>query len=180
MLARVLLVHTDERAWRIGADGEQKVASQLDRLNRMDSRWLALHSVPVGRNGADIDHVVIGPSGVFTLNAKHHPGARIWVGGNTFMVNGIRQPYIRNSRNEAKRASRLLSAACGFQVPVAGMVVPVNADQLTIKSPPQDVCVVNRMALVKWFRRRPQILADRTIGAIYEAARRSITWQPFA
>jgi hypothetical protein len=178
--ARALGVHTDERAWRIGADGEAKVAAQLDRLRRKDGRWLALHSVPVGRHDADIDHIVIGPGGVFVLNAKHHPAARIWVGGNTFMVNGNRRPYIHNSRAEATRASRLLTNACGFPVPVTGIVVPVNADRLTIKTPPRDVHVVNRMALVRWFRRRPDTLSEWTIGAIFDAARRSTAWQTVA
>ena len=65
--SRVLGVKTDERAWRVGAKGEEKVASELAKL---DARWRVLHAVEVGENGSDIDHVVIGPPGVFTLNAK--------------------------------------------------------------------------------------------------------------
>jgi hypothetical protein len=97
---------TEERAWRIGADGEQAVAAQLTRLG---PSWRVLHAVRVGDHGSDIDHVVIGPAGVFTVNAKHHPNTSIWVGGDTFMVNGQRVPYVRNSRHEARRAARRLS-----------------------------------------------------------------------
>lgn len=178
MVARVLGVHTDERAWRIGADGEQKVAGQLAKLAKKDPRWHYLHAVPVGVNGADIDHLVIGPGGVFSLNAKHHPGGNVWVGGNTLMINGQRQPYIRNSRHEAQRASRLLTAACGFLVPVTGMVVPVGANNITIKTPPDDVHVVNRMALSRWLRARAEVLSLEHLEAVYGAARRSTTWQP--
>lgn len=39
-----------------------------------------LHSIPVGTGRGDIDHVVIGPPGVFTINTKHHPGRRLDVG----------------------------------------------------------------------------------------------------
>jgi hypothetical protein len=102
-------VHTNERAWRLGAAGEIRVGVQLDKLTRRDPRWHTLHSVPVGTRGSDIDHVVIGPGGVFTINTKHHPGAEIWVGGDTVLVNGVRQAYVRNSRHEAERAGRLLS-----------------------------------------------------------------------
>ena len=87
-VARLVGVHTEERAWRIGADGEELVGAQLDKLIRKDPRWKALHAIEVGDKGSDIDHLVIGPGGVFTLNTKHHPKAKIWVGGNTFMVNG--------------------------------------------------------------------------------------------
>lgn len=176
VLARVMGVHTDERAWRLGADGEVLVAAQLGKLTRRDARWRCLHSIPVGEKGADIDHLVVGPGGVYTLNAKHHPGARIWVGGDVLMVNGSRQPYIRNSRHEALRASRLISAACGFSVVVSGVVVPVNADDITIKKQPTDVHVMNRRRLRRWLRRRPQILDDATCDAIFEQARRSTTW----
>ncbi|HEX2027330.1 MAG TPA: nuclease-related domain-containing protein, partial [Nitriliruptorales bacterium] len=94
LAARALGLHTDERAWRIGAVGEEKVAARLDRLS---DEWKVLHALPVGTQGSDIDHLVVGPGGVFTVNAKHHPDARIWVGGDAFLVNGSRQPYVRNS-----------------------------------------------------------------------------------
>jgi hypothetical protein len=177
-VARALRLHTEERAWRIGADGEEMVAAQLHRLAKKDPRWKFLHAIPIGENGSDIDHVVIGPGGVYTMNAKHHPRSSVWVGGNTFMVNGQKQPYIRNSRHEAARASRLLSAACGFPVSVVGMVVPVGANSLKVKEPPEDVKIVNRMGLRNWFRKRPVVLTDDQVATVFEAARRSTTWHP--
>lgn len=101
VLGRLVNVHTDERAWRIGADGEAHVGAQLEKLARKDPRWRVLHAVPVGERGSDIDHVVIGPAGVFTINTKNHPGAKVWVGKDQLRVNGHTQPYIRNSRFEA-------------------------------------------------------------------------------
>ena len=178
MLARVLRVHNDERAWRVGADGEEMVAARLAKLAGKDSRWKFLHAVPVGERGSDIDHVVVGPGGVFTLNAKHHPKAKIWIGGDTMMVNGQRVPYVRSSRHEASRAARLLTAACGWPVEVRGVVVPVNAAEITVKTAPQDVTVVPRMQLHRWLRKQPVVLSDDQVEQVYAAARRSTTWQP--
>jgi hypothetical protein len=149
-VTRVLRVLTDERAWRIGADREEKVAARLAKLVKRDPRWHVVHAIPVGENGADIDHLVVGPAGVFTLNSKHHPDAKIWIRGDTFLVNGHGQPYVRNSRHEARRAARLLAAATGCPVPVTGVVMPVGAADLVIKQLPDDVAIVNRMRLVKW------------------------------
>ncbi|WP_448616217.1 nuclease-related domain-containing protein [Modestobacter sp. URMC 112] len=176
-LLKLLGVHTEERAWRIGADGEEKVAAQLQKLMQRDPRWRALHAIPVGSRGSDIDHVVIGPGGVFTLNAKHHPGARIWVGGGTFMVNVVRQPYVRNSRHEATRAARLLSAACGVRIEVRGVVVPVGARTMTIKTPLDDISVVPRRQLASWLAFTQRALDERTLELVYERARRSSTWR---
>ena len=136
LLARALGIHTDERAWRIGADGEERVAARLAKLAKKDPRWRSLHAIPVGNRGSDIDHVVIGPGGVFTLNTKHHPGAKIWVGGDTFMVDGHKQPYIRNSRHEASRAAKLLTSACGFPVHVEGGVTDRRRERVETRRKP--------------------------------------------
>ena len=176
-LARLIGAKTTERAWRIGADGEQAVAAQLAKLGR---EWHVLHAVRVGENGADIDHVVIGPSGVFTVNSKNHPGKRVWVGGDTFMINGFRVPYIRNSRHEARRAARLLTQQAGFPVEVSGVVAVMGAHRgFTIRSQPKDgaVVVVPRKHICEHLLTRPQRLTAREIDAIYGVARRSSTWE---
>jgi hypothetical protein len=178
LAARILGIHTEERAWRIGADGEEKVASQLAKLAKADGRWRYLHAIPVGTNGCDIDHIVIGPGGIYTLNSKHHPGSTIWVAGNTFLVNGQYQPYLRNSRHEAQRASRLLTRACGRTVVAIGVVVPVGADKVAIKTVPTDVHVVPGMQLVAWLRKRDEVLERHDVDVVFEAARRSTTWLP--
>lgn len=176
-LARVLGVHTPERAWRIGAKGERLVADELAKLSRRDSRWTAIHAIPVGTRGADIDHLVLGPGGIFTLNTKHHPDAEVWVGGETFIVNGSRVPYIRNARHEAGRATRLLTQAAGRPVPVTGLVVPVGAKApLTIKSQPRGVFVVARRDLVTWMSGQGQIWDAADLTAVWDVARRSSTW----
>ena len=115
--------------------------------------------------------------GVFTLNAKHRPGARVWVGGDTLIVNGQWQPCVRNTRHEAARASRLLSAACGFPVSATGVVALVGADDIKIKTSPEDVCIIGRFQLVRWLREQPATLDAATIAGVFGAARKSTTWQ---
>lgn len=180
-LRRLLNVHTDERAWRIGADGEEAVGEQLEKLARKDPRWRVLHAVPVGERGSDIDHLVVGPAGVFTINAKHHPGARIWVGKDQLRVNGHIEPYIRNSRFEATRASRTLAAVVGFEVPVDALIILFGVDDITIKTEPGEkdgstVHVKYRRQAVRWLGKQPDRLTDAQVEAIYEQARRSTTW----
>jgi len=177
LVARVMRVHTDERAWRIGADGEEKVAAQFDKVLKKDPRWQFIHAIPVGTRGSDIDHLVIGPGGVFTVNTKNHPNAKLWVGGDTFLVNGNRQPYVRNARHEAARAAKLLTEACGFPVHVEGVIAPVNAIEVTIKTAPKDVHVVPRRQIAKWLLRHGDVLSHDQQTELFDAARRSTTWR---
>lgn len=176
-LARLFDVKTEERAWRIGADGEEAVAAQIATLG---PQWRVLHAVRVGERDADIDHVLIGPAGVFTVNAKHHPGGSVWVGGDTFIVNGQRVPYVRNSRHEAARASRLLTQHAGFPVDVVGLIAVVGAHRgFTVKQQPRDgaVVVVARRQLPGYLQGLPARFDVRRLEAIGEGARRSTTWR---
>lgn len=145
-LARTFDMKTDERAWRVGAGGEETIGARLEKLRRHG--WHVLHAVPVGDRGSDIDHVVIGPGGVWTLNTKTHPGKSVWVGKHQIRVDGHRTDYLRNSRHEADRASRLLTDACGFPVFVKGALVFLTGTlipDVTIKQAPEDVAILDRM-----------------------------------
>ena len=105
VLARVLGVHTEERAWRIGADGEERVAAQLAKVAKKDPRWRFLHAIPVGDRGSDIDHLLIGPGGVFTVNAKNHPRRKDL--GRRKHLHGERTPSALCAQQPARsRASR--------------------------------------------------------------------------
>lgn len=173
MLARLAHVHTDERAFRIGAKGEEIVGRRLDRLG---PAWHVLHSVQVGNDDADIDHVVIGPGGVFTINTKHHPGGRAWIGRWAIKIDGQNVPYLRNSRFEAARAADLLSAACGFPVDVQAAIAIITT-RFDLKQQPEDVFVGGPRSVTRWIEKRPLVLTPDEVAAIYEHARRDTTWR---
>lgn len=53
-----------------GAAGEEHVGSLLEELS--DGGWQVIHDVSLGRG--NVDHILIGPAGVFTVETKSHPG----------------------------------------------------------------------------------------------------------
>lgn len=176
--ARLFNVHTDERAWRVGAEGEEAVGARLEKLRQHG--WYLLHSVPVGARDSDIDHVVLGPGGVFTVNTKNHPGGKIWVAKYQMRVNGQPVPYLRNARHEAERASKQLTRAAGFPVAVRSCVVVLTGTlipEVTYRDMPDDVMVLDRMDVPRWFKKRAPVLTAEQVDAIYDVARRSDTWR---
>ena len=172
-VARVLGVKTDERNWRVGAKGEEKVAKELEKLG---PHWRVLHAVEVGDRGSDIDHIVIGPAGVFTLNTKRHPGGKAWVAERAVRLNRQRTDYLRNSRHEGARASRLLSAAHGSSIEVQPVIVFVDLHEFEVKRQPPDVYVTTRKRLIKWLEALPIVLDSATIESVFDTARLSTTW----
>jgi hypothetical protein len=163
--------------WFWGALGEIAVGRVLAELG---PEWRVVHAVPVGERDSDIDHVVIGPGGAFTLNTKRHAGKDVWVAGRTFMVTGQRQDHIRNSEHEAKRAAKLLTAAVGRPVPVRPVVVVVDPKKLTIREKPREVVVLTSVQLARWFRRLDEVLTPAEVAELADAARRPGTWRKAA
>ncbi|WHM30790.1 nuclease-related domain-containing protein [Streptomyces sp. BPPL-273] len=87
-----------------GLAGEKRVGAELDRLRRHG--WQVLHSIPLA-NDVDLDHLLIGPGGVFSINTKYHQGRVVWVGDDSVKVDhGKPAPYARKSRAEARRVAR--------------------------------------------------------------------------
>jgi hypothetical protein len=53
-----------------GASAEEHVGSLLDELPREE--WHVIHDASVGHG--NVDHILIGPAGVYTIETKSHPG----------------------------------------------------------------------------------------------------------
>ena len=164
-------------AMELGVLGERAVAEELDELVGLDPRWTFLNSIPVGTHRADIDHLVVGPGGVFTVNSKHHHDGHAWVGEDALMVNHVWQHYVRESRSEAERASSLLSSASGTGVTAKGLVVFVGLARLTVKAQPTDVHVLEQSELINFMVNQPPRLDDRTADIVLRSARLSCTWK---
>jgi hypothetical protein len=176
-ITRALDVKTDERAFRVGADGEESVGARLDRLTKHGCH--VLHSIPVGSRGSDIDHLVITKGGVYPVNTKRHPGGKIWVGEKAILVNGQKTDYLRNSRYEGERVRKVLLAHLGVEVPVKPVLVFLTGTvlpQVTVKQMPHDVLVLDRMDVPGAFKRTPDRMTKEMIEKVYEIARRSTTW----
>jgi hypothetical protein len=163
----------DSLSWYRGAVGEIAIGRILERLG---PDWTVLHAVPVGAGASDIDHVLIGPPGVFTLNTKNHTGQAVWVAGRTLMVAGQKQRHLYNAAHEASRAAALLTRIVGNPVPVTGVVVILSPKSLTVKAKPEGAAVVTDTRLLAWIRHQPVILTPGQIRMIADAAAQPRTW----
>jgi hypothetical protein len=118
---------------------------------------------------------VIGPGGVFSLNAKNYAGGRVWVAGNACLVNGQKTAYLSKARAEAERVGRHLQTQLGREVPVRAVIV-VIADELRLKEHPSGVEVVSRRDIVRWLRRQKVLLSHADALGVAAAASRPTTW----
>ena len=60
------------KAWRTGAGGEERLGRRLN--DELDGRAAVLHDRKMPGTSANIDHIVIGPNGVWVIDAKRYEG----------------------------------------------------------------------------------------------------------
>jgi hypothetical protein len=157
----------EARAWRRGAAGERRTARLLGPLERHG--WAILHDLALPGSRANIDHLVIGPGGVFVVDSKQYRGrlqldssGRLWHGryplGST----------LRATSFEADQAAQVLPdpgvvvlpivAVHGAQVPWGKVVI-------------EGVPVVPARRLPSMLRALPPVLGPERIAGLADQAR---------
>ena len=175
--AKALGIRTTAGQFAKGARGEREVGRKLNEWAARNG-WHVLHAVPVGRAGADIDHVVIASFGVVTVNTKSTKTS-VWVGEYGMTVGGKSVDYLRKSRAEARRAGQFLGRATGIAVPVQAVIVFTGADRFSVRrgGPPDIAVLAAPRALRRWLEKQPSVLGNEQVEVIYQAARNPATWQ---
>ncbi|MET8690246.1 nuclease-related domain-containing protein [Streptomyces sp. NPDC004732] len=164
---------TEIYSWANGLVGERFTGRNLDRLKRHG--WGILHAVQWD-SGSDIDHLAIGPSGVFTINSKRHKGKTVWYGDTAITVNRAPTRHVVISQHEARRASKALSRRCGFEVPVRPVIAIVDAAKLTVKNAASPVLVLSADQVGRVLSGLSPTLSKEQVERVYAVARDPRTW----
>jgi hypothetical protein len=131
--------------WRRGASGEEHVGRILDGLAR--DGWLAIHDVNTGRG--NIDHILVGPAGVLSIETKSHPGR--------IRVDAIDERMLKQAYAQSKQLERLI------EHPVSPLLVFSRAYLDRPVSRRRGVVVLPARMLERHLARRDAILAHPEI-----------------
>lgn len=158
-----------------GALGEIEVGRLLSELG---PEWFVRHAVPIGAGIKDVDHLVIGPGGVFAINTKHHAGAKIWVVDYALGVNNSKTRHLADGHRDAVDVARRLSARAEFPAPVRPVIALVDPLSVVDRRAPlnRPVAVLDARKLVAWLRAQPQQLSDTKLSLLKLAAEEPETW----
>ncbi len=162
------------RSWYAGALGEIAVGRILDSL---PSGWSTFHALPIGKADSDIDHLVVGPGGIFVINTKHHSGKKIWVSGRGFLVDGQKTHYISNSESEANKVTALLTRSWPQLPPAKPVIILVSPRQITIKNRPETVAVLDSRYLRRWLVKQPVGISPDECTAIVDRVSDPGAWR---
>ena len=157
----------DAVAWRRGAAGEQRTARLLSPLERQG--WVVLHDLAVPDSRANLDHLVIGPGGVFVIDSKQYRGrlqfdgsGRLWHGRYPLA------PSLQAVSFEADQAAQVLPDPGVVVVPIVavhGARVPWGRVVM------QGVPIVPARRLPSMLRALPAVLGPERVTALADQAR---------
>jgi Nuclease-related domain len=158
---------SDAVAWRRGAVGERRTSRLLAPLERHG--WVVLHDLAIPGSQANLDHLVIGPGGVFVIDSKQYRG-RLQLDGAGRLWHG-RYPLalaLRAVDFEADRAARVLVDPDVVVVPIVavhGAQVPWD------KVVTNGVPVVTARRLPSMLRALPAVLGPERVTGLAAQAR---------
>jgi hypothetical protein len=157
----------EARAWRRGAAGERRTARLLGPLERHG--WAVLHDLAVPRSRANLDHLVIGPGGVFVIDSKQYrgriqldPSGQLWHGRYPLA------PSLQAVSFEADQAALVLPDPDVVVVPIVaihGAQVPWG------KVVTHGVPVVAARRLPSMLRQLPAVLGSERVAVLADQAR---------
>ena len=133
-------------------------------LSQLSAEWTVLHAVPAGRHG-DINHLVIGPTGVYSIGTLNDSG------GSTDRAD--------QAAARASLASSLLSETAGLAVPVVPVVVRGAAGRTGGAQLRHGVRLLSVHDLLDELRSR-RVYSDGQVHRIVAAAARPATWRQAA
>lgn len=96
---------TQARIWRAGLKGQKKVEEVLSSL---DDSYILMNNISLPLKSCDIDHLLIGPNGIFLIETKNYKGeisctGDIWEYQKIGKMGGVYKGYISNPSKQLKR-----------------------------------------------------------------------------
>jgi hypothetical protein len=155
------------------AIGECLVGDMLDTLG---PRWDVLHVVPIDGGAKDIDHLVIGPPGVFAIVTENYPGQEVRVDGDTLAIGNRFTDDLTAARELGDSAATHLGTAIGTAVQVTALIVVVSPTRLIVQQQPAGVTVIGSKHLVHHFEGLDTALTGADVASISDSAERDTTW----
>ncbi|MEU8265890.1 nuclease-related domain-containing protein [Sphaerisporangium sp. NPDC049002] len=157
--------------WRRASAAERRTEAQLRKLER--NGYLTLHARAIPDSDAQIDHLVVGPTGVYAVDSeKWDKRLPVRVQSHRKLFHGPfnQKPRLDEARWEASQASELITRELGREVSVVpslaiyGPAIPWKI--LNIR----EVDVFDGSRVSKWITNRERSLTSDEVEEIYAAA----------
>jgi hypothetical protein len=139
-----------------GAAGEERVGGLLDELD--EHAWRVIHDASFDHG--NVDHIVIGPAGVFSVETKSHPGP--------VRVRNVHGATLRQAQGQRETLERVTGE------PVEAMIVYSRAWVDKPLTRRRGVRVLPARMLIGYLKRRRDALTSEQVEQVHERVRTAL------
>jgi hypothetical protein len=139
-----------------GRKGEGAIWYKLKRFN--DS-YSIFQDLKIGENLGNIDFVIVGPGGIYTLEVKSHSG-KIGFDGEKLTHNGkpFEKDFLKQAKSEALQVHDFLKEKPNLDIFVKPVIVFSGHVSVRFGLKPIDgVCIIGKSFLVEFFKKEVAI-----------------------
>jgi hypothetical protein len=169
------------QTYKSGLNGERKVVNNIS--NKLGSDHVLFNDVMLkdGQRSGNIDHIIIGPRGIFALETKNVQNA-LTVNGDDWK--GVRRSPSLQAKNHAKRIYRLLKNSSNIlegQIPIVKAVVVLTNSkaQLVVGKEPERCKIIQLRneadtSLYDYIMKQDVLFSTQEIEAIVDSLKSNI------
>jgi hypothetical protein len=142
---------------KLGIEGEEITAKVLESLG---NDYKVLHSIPLEFNKKDLDHIIVGPTGVFLVNSKNYRSKSLLIDNEYIIYNKKRYTDPIDIRRDSDLVEKL------FNIKVNPILCLINNNNLKIKSSNiTKVLHVNK--ILDYIEKKEKIYSNEQVIKIY-------------
>ncbi len=166
------IFRSPDYSWRVGADSEEAVGRELEKL---PPGWFVRHDIMISPTG-NADHMVVGPAGAFVLDTKFRSG-EVKTSRAGIRVDGRKTKMAEKTQEQSREILARLREGAGMKAWVQPVLVFDN--DVHGKREPDGVHVVGLTQVVDYLTEMPRELDDHEVKHIGRVLLDDDTW-PFA
>jgi hypothetical protein len=145
------------------AVGERIVGAELERL---PDSWIVLHSLPAPGASGDLDHVVVGPAGLFAITTRYVDGDRVFVADDYLLARGDRSPFARSAMAAARRTAQLAGRTLPPSLAPRPVLVIAGARSVRVGARARAIDVRDHSIVRSWLQSQPTVLDPATVQRV--------------
>ena len=149
-------------------------------LTTLSPEWTVLQAEPAPYGQNVVDHLIVGPSGLYAITTIAHHDRRVVVDGESLTIGRSRTLMLGDSRREAARIAQQISVRVKAAVEVTPLVVLITPVTMKTGATQGTVAVLPSTAVHDWLVAQPRVHSSGALALYERVALDQGEWMPVA
>ncbi|MFT2817981.1 hypothetical protein [Leifsonia sp. A12D58] len=147
-------------------------------LRTLSPEWTVLQAEPARSGHNVVDHMLIGPSGLYAITTIDHGGRRVIIDGESISIGRSTSDVLGRSRREAARMAQQVSVRVKTAVEVTPVVVVVTPVSMKVGAAHGVVAVLPSTEMHDWLVAQPRVHTGSALATYERVVLDQSAWKP--